>query len=314
MAGRRRNDVKRALILIADPDPFDVRLLEQVCVDAGHIPLTAVDGDNLLAMMAREAADWVFVSADLAPVSGLDVLEALREDNVFSSVPVTLLTSPGASETFKAAARALGAHTLLQKPLATRSLRQYLHTLPVTKTVAMSGEREDVYAASAAQPHPGSRSEHPETVKAHPSGMPCPMPSAQSGGLLQPGTAEQLAIALDYELTRAARFVGALGCIAVELAPGPYCSVETLAEFVREQVRTLDYVFSTPNEDLVVLLPETNRAGTAIVAERLASRLRESAHSAHAHRITFMTYPEAGTDNPARFLELARHANLQSMS
>ncbi len=313
MAGRRRNDIKRALILIADSDPFDVRLLEQLCVDAGHIPLTAVDGDNLLAMMAREAADWVFVGADLAPVSGLDVLEALREDDIFRSVPVTLLTSPGVSEAFKASARALGAHTLLQKPLATRSLRHYLQTLPVAQGNLGSSDLQGAFPAPAPR-HPGGRSALDETVRTKTGNTPSIIPTAQGGVLLQPGTAEQLAIALDYELTRAARFAGALGCIAVQLAPGPCCSTDALAEFVREQVRTLDYVFCTPKADLVVLLPETDGAGTAIVAGRLASRLGDSAHLAHAHRITFIAYPDAGTDDPARFLELARNANIQLTS
>jgi CheY-like chemotaxis protein len=46
-----------ALVLVADPDPFNLRLLHEACEAAGYDVVTAADGPDVLAMVARHPPD-----------------------------------------------------------------------------------------------------------------------------------------------------------------------------------------------------------------------------------------------------------------
>src|SRR5689334_11791379 len=93
-----------ALVLIAESDPFNLRLLQEVCEAAGHTVLTAMEGTAALDVVARKRPDLVLVDVALAatsygtsdshdPTGGLEVLRVLKADITLSSIPV-LLTTP----------------------------------------------------------------------------------------------------------------------------------------------------------------------------------------------------------------------------
>lgn len=276
---RRRNDIKRALIVIADPDPFDMQLLEQVAVDAGHLPLTAADSDQLLSVLAREAADWIFIAEDLAPQDGLETLKLLRDDGLFSAIPVTLMSEDISPEATRKALE-LGAAAVLRKPLATLPLRRMVARLPHLGQAGYAiGRTEEQFP------------ELPLTAL---------------------GTASQLAIALDYELTRAVRYKRPLGCLVLHVADGRTADTR-IAEFVRSSVRTLDHVFESEAGQLVVLLPETDIGGTTVVTERLEAQLQAHAPDEGIH-LTFAVFPQAGTSDPKAFLERAQTQNIRGRS
>jgi diguanylate cyclase (GGDEF)-like protein len=92
---------------------------------------------------------------------------------------------------------------------------------------------------------------------------------------------------LRREVERASRFDHTLAVLALDLdrfkdvndTYGPAAGDAVLAEFarrVRAEIREVDFAFRQGGEEFVVLLPETDAAGGAVVAERLGEAIRRS--------------------------------------
>lgn len=252
-AGTRKR--MSTLVLVADSDPFNLRLLSELCGTLGYDVMTAADGGAVLDAMARQRPALVVMDAFLPVMDGLQVLRILKADAGLCRVPVLLVT-PEEDTQSRERGLALGAQDYVSKPyrpleIQKRMLDALCHNAP----------------EFAFEPD-----ERTERMVADP--------------LTKTGTNSQLHIALDYEFTRAVRYKHALSCIVIrclnynELAQrlgtlAPEVVIAPLANAIRGGVRNVDHLFRSEAGEFSVLLPETGGDGARIVVERLRALLRE---------------------------------------
>jgi len=105
-------------ILIADDEPFIRALLEETLEDfedKGVTLLIARDGRETLSLAQKERPDLVFLDVMMPHMSGYDVCERIKKDQVLSSIYVILLTARG-QEVDKERGMDVGADEYITKP------------------------------------------------------------------------------------------------------------------------------------------------------------------------------------------------------
>lgn len=245
-----------ALVLVADADPFNLRLLSELCGTLGYTVATAADGGAVLDTVARERPSLVLMDVALPVMDGLAVLQILKSDQDLAHVPVVLVTAEGDNE-LRERGLALGAEDYVTKPYRTFELQQRLR---------------NVLRLQAARGVIGEPLDRLEIVD--------PVTGA--------GTARQLHISLDYEFTRAVRYEHPLSCVVVRCenyeailgARGAAMCQElasALASSLRRCIRGTDHLFRSRPEEFTLLLPETDVRGCGIVVERLRAATAEGA-------------------------------------
>lgn len=104
-----------ATILIIEDDRLNVRLLNEICRNAGYATRVATDGETGLEMAAEIRPDLILLDIMLPRLDGYGVLERLRADPDLADTPVIVVT---AVQDVEARTRAveLGADDFLNKP------------------------------------------------------------------------------------------------------------------------------------------------------------------------------------------------------
>ncbi|HPF69917.1 MAG TPA: sigma-54 dependent transcriptional regulator [Candidatus Krumholzibacteria bacterium] len=103
----------KASLLIVDDSPDLLRALGDRCRHWGHEVTTAPDGEQALALAARQAFDLVILDLGLPGLSGLEVLERLKATDC--SADVVVLTAHGSVQNAVEAVKR-GAEDFLTKP------------------------------------------------------------------------------------------------------------------------------------------------------------------------------------------------------
>lgn len=282
-----------ALVLVADDDPFQLRLLQEVCEAAGHEVVTAADGSAVLDAVARARPDLVVLDAVMPSPDGLEVLRILKADPLLASIPIVLVTDEADDES-RARGVELGADDFVSRPFRIFDLQQRVrNALRV---------RNAEHAASEA-----SRQVREIEV---------------IDPLTRAGTAQQLFISLHYEHVRAVRYAHALGVVVVRLtnlgelaaANGTDAAdgaLVQLATGLRLCTRDIDQLFRASEDELALVLPETDAAGVAVVVDRLAGAERDGTLFAGLYlpppsmRIGIACYPEVAAPTAQALLERA---------
>jgi PleD family two-component response regulator len=274
-----------ALVLIAESDPFNLRLLQEICEAAGHTVLTAMDGGSALEVVARKRPDLVLVDVGLPSdgdgdaairaqvlasmqtecgagmretlpevldddaAGGLEVLRLLKSDQRLSSIPV-LLTANDRDERVWRRGIELGAEDYLSRPYRVFEIHQRVrNTLrrALLERMQTNDSIEDAHRA---------------------------------------GSPTQLPLTLDYEMTRAVRFGHALACVTVGCSNLEHIRdaagneavglvMNALLTNVRQCVRTIDHVFQAGAREVVLVLPETSASEAEVVVHRIEQRARQ---------------------------------------
>jgi two-component system, cell cycle response regulator len=245
-----------ALVLVADADPFNLRLLSELCATLGYDVMTAADGGSVLDAVARQRPALVLMGAELPVMDGFQVLRILKADAGLQQVPVLLVTeaddTAGRERGFE-----LGAIDCMTKPYRTLEIQQRLRNVLKLTRVRDTGPGSDRPEGETELPHTGTRS--------------------------------QLHLSLDYEFTRAVRYKHPLSCVVVHCAN--YAALSTalgaieatervavpLAAALRSGIRNVDHLFRASGAEFVILLPETAAAGARIVVDRLRALLADPA-------------------------------------
>ncbi len=108
-------DNSPALVLVAvSSDSARAELLHSLG-ERGHRVAGAGDGEQALALVARETPDVVLLGHELSHVDGMSVLDRLRADDDLAAVPVIMLTHSSDPELLVEALRR-GAHDYLRTP------------------------------------------------------------------------------------------------------------------------------------------------------------------------------------------------------
>jgi adenylate cyclase len=102
-------------ILIVDDEPFNLDLLEQELADEGYTLERANDGAEAVEKVASFLPDVILLDYMMPKMTGLEVVQELRQDNKFKSIPVILLTAR-ASQEDKAKGLDAGADDYVVKP------------------------------------------------------------------------------------------------------------------------------------------------------------------------------------------------------
>ena len=249
-----------ALVLVADADPFNLRLLSELCASLGYEVMTAADGGAVLDAMARQRPSLVLMDVALPVMDGLKVLSILKADAGLSDVPVLLVTQED-DRASREQGMSLGANDCVFKPYRPLDIQHRLREI-----ISRSSDNEN--------------------------GIGTPPPGPLEDPLTQLGTSSQLHISLEYEFTRAVRYKHALSCVVVsclnyaELVQnlGATAALDSviapLANTIKGGIRTVDHLFRSEAFEFTILLPETSHEGARIVVDRMRAMLRE--HAAHS--------------------------------
>ncbi len=233
----------RELVLVGDEDPFNLRLLEEVCDAAGYRVQTAADGPQVLDMVARERPDLLLIDAALPKLDGFEVLRILKTDAELCGIPVLLIAAHDDVES-RSRAVALGAEDCVSTPYRVFEVQQRIRN-------ALRAARGDQQGARSAPPP--SRAElgmslEYELVRAERYGHPLTVLRVAWSACAPP---------LEAHAQRSLR--------------------AQLAEIVRPCLRATDQLFTMSDHELAVLLPETDAEGASIVAGRIRERVDAAA-------------------------------------
>lgn len=242
-----------ALVLVADPDPFNLRLLHEACEAAGYDVVTAADGPEVLAMVARHPPDLLVLDAQISEIDAFEILRILKADISLATIPVLLV----AEETDLEARRRgidLGAEDYLTRPYRVFEIQRRVRNV-------LRATRRDRLGIPESAP-----------------------PADQHDPVTGAGTPSQLLISLDYEQTRAERYGHPLTCMVVRLANSAAIAAASrdgradramalIGAGLKTCIRAVDQLFRLRRDEFCILLPETDAAGASHVLQRLQRRI-----------------------------------------
>lgn len=107
-------DAKLTKVVVADDDRMLRRAAETTLRRCGYAVSTASDGEEALRLIRAELPNIVVLDLIMPKVQGFDVLQALKQDVVTSTIPVIVLSSL-AQERDRQEALDLGALACLDK-------------------------------------------------------------------------------------------------------------------------------------------------------------------------------------------------------
>ncbi len=109
---------KKATILVVDDEPHVRKLVKANLESSGYQVVTAVDGEEALAMVERETPDLVLLDLMLPKLDGYAVCSRIRD---FSTVPIIMVTARS-TEVDLVRGFEVGADDYLTKPFAVGEL------------------------------------------------------------------------------------------------------------------------------------------------------------------------------------------------
>ncbi len=102
-------------ILVVDDNIQNVKFLELILKKENYKVYTALNGEEGLAITRKEKPDLVLLDIMLPGITGLDVLEIMKNDQLTSSIPVLIVTAKVSPEEAKQGLQA-GAFDYIKKP------------------------------------------------------------------------------------------------------------------------------------------------------------------------------------------------------
>ena len=244
-----------ALVLVADPDPFNLRLLHEACEAAGYDVVTAADGPEVLAMVARRPPDLLMLDAKMSEVDAFEILRILKADTSLVNIPVLLVTDEGDLEARRRGIE-LGAEDYLTRPYRVFEIQQRVRNV-------LRATRRDRLGIPESTP-----------------------PADQRDPVTGAGTPSQLLISLDYEHTRAERYGHPLSCIVVRLGNSTELAAASedgtadramalVGSGLKGCIRAVDHLFRLRRDEFCILLPETDEHGAGYVLRRLDGQVEK---------------------------------------
>ena len=246
-----------ALVLVGDPDPFNLRLLHEACEAAGYDVVTAADGPEVLAMVARRPPDLLMLDAKMSEIDAFEILRILKADTSLVSIPILLVTDEGDLDARRRGIE-LGAEDYLTRPYRVFEIQQRVRNV-------LRATRRDRLGIPESTP-----------------------PADQRDPVTGAGTPSQLLISLDYEHMRAERYGHPLSCIVVRIANSGEIAAASndgsadramalIGSGLRSCIRAVDHLFRLRRDEFCILLPETDGEGAGYVLRRLDGQIESGA-------------------------------------
>jgi len=109
-------------ILLAEDNPVNQEVMQEVLIKAGHSVHLAMDGEQALDALAGEVAfDLVMLDMNMPKASGLEVLRKFRFMDTSARTPVLMLSADVLPETIRECMQS-GANDYITKPVQITSL------------------------------------------------------------------------------------------------------------------------------------------------------------------------------------------------
>ncbi|MGB5812762.1 MAG: response regulator [Polyangiales bacterium] len=240
-----------ALVLVADPDPFNLGMLHAACEAAGYDVVSAADGPEVLAMVARRPPNLLMLDAKITDLDAFEILRILKADPTLENIPVVLVTDEGDLESRRKGLE-LGADDYLTRPYRVFEIQQRVRNV-------LRATRPDRQNTNAPDSAPPADQRDPVTGAA---------------------TSSQLLISVDYEHTRAERYAHPLTCMVVRVSNAAEIAAASedgtsdrimalVGAGLRGCIRAVDHLFRLRRDEFCILLPETDGTGAAYVHRRL---------------------------------------------
>ena len=283
-----------ALVLVADPDPFNLRLLHEACEAAGYDVVTAADGPEVLAMVARRPPDLLMLDAKMSEIDAFEILRILKADPSLVSIPVLLVTDEGDLDARRRGIE-LGAEDYLTRPYRVFEIQQRVRNV-------LRATRRDRLGIPESTP-----------------------PADQRDPVTGAGTPTQLLISLDYEHTRAERYGHPLSCIVVRLGNSSEIAgasedgtadrtMASIGSGLNGCIRAVDHLFRLRRDEFCILLPETDGDGAGYVLRRLKRQVDSgelwggNITPEPSIEIAFTSTPETSVKSGDDLLKQTRHS------
>jgi len=282
-----------ALVLVADPDPFNLRLLHEACEAAGYDVVTAADGPEVLAMVARRPPDLLMLDAKMSEIDAFEILRILKADPSLVNIPVLLVTDEGDLDARRRGIE-LGAEDYLTRPYRVFEIQQRVRNV-------LRATRRDRVGIPESTP-----------------------PADQRDPVTGAGTPSQLLISVDYEHTRAERYGHPLSCIVVRLGNSTEIAAASedgtadhamaqIGAGLRGCIRAVDHLFRLRRDEFCILLPETDGSGAGYVLRRVNGQIESGelwggeVEPRPAVEIAFTSTPETSVKSGNDLLKQTRH-------
>lgn len=110
-----------AKILLAEDEKQIADMISFKLSNGGHQIVRAQDGEQAIAMAARERPDLILLDAMMPGVSGFEVLRRLKGDSSLRSIPVMMVTAKGHERDVLTGLRG-GAVDYIVKPFSLKEL------------------------------------------------------------------------------------------------------------------------------------------------------------------------------------------------
>ncbi len=111
--------LENMLIYIVDDDPINLRLIKAILNQHGFYNLTLLNnGNELLASMEKNKPDILLLDIMMPELSGYDILEIVKQRNVWKHIPVIVITALPLADEMKPLKKSfnLGAMDYISKP------------------------------------------------------------------------------------------------------------------------------------------------------------------------------------------------------
>ena len=283
-----------ALVLVADHDPFNLRLLHEACEAAGYDVITAADGPDVLAMVARQPPDLLVLDARMSQIDAFEILRILKADSSLLSIPVLLVSDEGDHEARRQAIE-LGAEDTLTRPYRVFEIQRRVRNV-------LRATRRDRLGIPESAP-----------------------PADQRDPVTGAGTPSQLLISLDYEHTRATRYGHPLTCMVVRVSNSAELAASSedatadramglIGAGLKGCIRAVDHLFRLRRDEFCILLPETDGNGAGYVLRRLEGQVQTGELwggelvPTPAVEIALTSTPETSVKSGADLLKKTRHS------
>jgi len=104
-----------ATILIVDDSSLIRNVASEAVTEAGHIPITAINGQEGLGITNEGGIDLIFSDVNMPVMGGLEMVGKIKANDAFKFLPIVMLTTESSPE-LKEKGKALGAKAWLVKP------------------------------------------------------------------------------------------------------------------------------------------------------------------------------------------------------